>query len=193
MPMDSPVGRWAVAALTARGSADAAHRVVQLVTDSIPRALGIPADQVQVVTPVHRGGAGTQALNAALTSDDPQRVAQARAAIDAAQQNPPPRFVDAIPDKPLMRAVYQRDYALELVGGTGWALTWKAFQGYVMAGRAPAGWHGGVAGVPARAQIDDRRGVSAPVLALAPPGSHRAGRWPWTRLLRHRYGGRSSR
>jgi len=63
-----------------------------------------------------------QALNAALTSDDPQRVAQARAAIDAAQQNPPPRFVDAIPDKPLMRAVYQRDYALELVGGTGWAL-----------------------------------------------------------------------
>ncbi len=34
---------------------EAAHRVVQLVTDSIPRALGIPADQVQVVTPVHRG------------------------------------------------------------------------------------------------------------------------------------------
>ena len=32
-----------------------AHRVVQLVTDSIPRALGIPAEQVQVVTPVHRG------------------------------------------------------------------------------------------------------------------------------------------
>ena len=29
-------------------------------------ALGIPAAQVQVVTPVHRGGAGTQALNAAL-------------------------------------------------------------------------------------------------------------------------------
>jgi exodeoxyribonuclease V alpha subunit len=40
--------------------------VVQLVTDSIPRALGIPAEQVQVVTPVHRGGAGTAALNTAL-------------------------------------------------------------------------------------------------------------------------------
>ena len=49
-----------------RGSAEAAKRVQQLVTDSIPRALGIPSDQVQVVTPVHRGGAGTQALNAVL-------------------------------------------------------------------------------------------------------------------------------
>jgi exodeoxyribonuclease V alpha subunit len=39
---------------------------VQLVTDSIPRAIGVRADQVQVVTPVHRGGAGTQALNTAL-------------------------------------------------------------------------------------------------------------------------------
>jgi exodeoxyribonuclease V alpha subunit len=55
-----------VVVVPARGSSDAAHRVVQLVTDSIPRALGIPSDQVQVVTPVHRGGAGTQALNAAL-------------------------------------------------------------------------------------------------------------------------------
>jgi exodeoxyribonuclease V alpha subunit len=55
-----------VVVVAARGSAEAAHRVVQLVTDSIPRALGIPADQVQVVTPVHRGPAGTQALNAAL-------------------------------------------------------------------------------------------------------------------------------
>jgi exodeoxyribonuclease V alpha subunit len=55
-----------VVVVPARGSAEAAHRVVQLVTDSIPRALGIATEQVQVVTPVHRGGAGTQALNAAL-------------------------------------------------------------------------------------------------------------------------------
>ena len=47
-------------------SAEAAHRTVQLVTDSIPRALGIPAEDVQVVTPVHRGPAGTLALNVAL-------------------------------------------------------------------------------------------------------------------------------
>jgi exodeoxyribonuclease V alpha subunit len=55
-----------VVVITARDSAEAAHRVVQLVTDSIPRALGIPPEQVQVVTPVHRGGAGTLALNAVL-------------------------------------------------------------------------------------------------------------------------------
>jgi exodeoxyribonuclease V alpha subunit len=63
-PVDDPTREVVIVA--ARGSADAAHRVVQLVTDSIPRVLGIAADQVQVVTPVHRGPAGTQALNAAL-------------------------------------------------------------------------------------------------------------------------------
>lgn len=47
-------------------SDDAARRVVQLVTDSIPRVLGIASSEVQVVTPVHRGAAGTVALNAAL-------------------------------------------------------------------------------------------------------------------------------
>jgi exodeoxyribonuclease V alpha subunit len=55
-----------VVIVAARGSADAAHRVVQLVTDSIPRALEIPVEQVQVVTPVHRGPAGTQELNRVL-------------------------------------------------------------------------------------------------------------------------------
>jgi exodeoxyribonuclease V alpha subunit len=63
-PVDDPSREVVVVA--ARGSAAAAHRVTQLVTDSIPRALGIPTDQVQVVTPVHRGPAGTMALNAAL-------------------------------------------------------------------------------------------------------------------------------
>jgi exodeoxyribonuclease V alpha subunit len=63
-PVDDPARE--VVVVTARGSAEAAHRVVQLVTDSIPRALSIPADQVQVVTPVHRGPAGTLELNRAL-------------------------------------------------------------------------------------------------------------------------------
>ncbi|MEP7178716.1 MAG: AAA family ATPase, partial [Pseudonocardiales bacterium] len=63
-PVDDPTREVVIVA--ARGSLEAAHRVSQLVTDSIPRALGIPADQVQVVTPVHRGAAGTLALNAAL-------------------------------------------------------------------------------------------------------------------------------
>ena len=55
-----------VVVVPARESAEAAHRTVQLVTDSIPRALGIPVSDVQVVTPVHRGPAGTVELNAAL-------------------------------------------------------------------------------------------------------------------------------
>lgn len=64
-PVEASADREVVL-VPARGSADAAHRVVQLVTDSIPRALGIPAAAVQVVTPVHGGPAGTVALNSAL-------------------------------------------------------------------------------------------------------------------------------
>jgi exodeoxyribonuclease V alpha subunit len=55
-----------VVVVPARGSSESAHRVVQLMTDSIPRALGIGVEQIQVVTPVHRGPAGTIELNAAL-------------------------------------------------------------------------------------------------------------------------------
>jgi exodeoxyribonuclease V alpha subunit len=55
-----------VVIVPSRDSAEAARRVVQLVTDSIPRALGIPSADIQVVTPVHRGPAGTEALNLAL-------------------------------------------------------------------------------------------------------------------------------
>ena len=55
-----------VVVVTAASADEAAKRVVQLVTDSIPRALGIPAADVQVVTPVHRGPAGTVRLNTLL-------------------------------------------------------------------------------------------------------------------------------
>ncbi len=55
-----------VVIVPAQGSAEAARRVVQLVTDSIPRALSIEPSAVQVVTPVHRGPAGTIELNKAL-------------------------------------------------------------------------------------------------------------------------------
>ncbi len=55
-----------VVVVPARGSDEAARRVVQLVTDSVPRVFGCEGDQIQVVTPVHRGPAGTQALNRAL-------------------------------------------------------------------------------------------------------------------------------
>ncbi|MEU3877310.1 helix-hairpin-helix domain-containing protein [Streptomyces sp. NPDC029704] len=49
-----------------REPAEAVHRTVQLVADSIPRAIGVPAEQTQVITPGHGGPAGTRALNAAL-------------------------------------------------------------------------------------------------------------------------------
>ncbi|SHN58728.1 exodeoxyribonuclease V alpha subunit [Geodermatophilus obscurus] len=65
-PVDSPDRE--VVVVPAGGSAEAAKRVVQLVTDSIPRALGIDPATVQVVTPVHRGPAGTIELNKALKS-----------------------------------------------------------------------------------------------------------------------------
>jgi exodeoxyribonuclease V alpha subunit len=63
-PVDSPDRE--VVVLATSSSAAAAHRVMQLVTDSIPRALGIPAPDIQVITPVHKGPAGTIALNQAL-------------------------------------------------------------------------------------------------------------------------------
>jgi exodeoxyribonuclease V alpha subunit len=63
-PVDDPTRE--VVVVKASASDEAARRVVQLVTDSIPRALGIAASDVQVVTPVHRGAAGTINLNAVL-------------------------------------------------------------------------------------------------------------------------------
>ncbi|MFJ8309303.1 MULTISPECIES: helix-hairpin-helix domain-containing protein [unclassified Streptomyces] len=49
-----------------RDAGEAVHRSVQLLADSIPRAIGIPAGQTQVITVGHGGSAGTRALNAAL-------------------------------------------------------------------------------------------------------------------------------
>ncbi|NKI43495.1 ATP-binding domain-containing protein [Streptomyces sp. LD120] len=49
-----------------REPAEAVHRTVQLVADSVPRTFGVPAGETQVITVGHGGPAGTQALNAAL-------------------------------------------------------------------------------------------------------------------------------
>ncbi|WP_150240919.1 helix-hairpin-helix domain-containing protein [Nocardiopsis quinghaiensis] len=54
-----------VVRVPAASAEEAAHRVVQLVTDSIPRALGIGAEYVQVVAAREDGPAGARALNAA--------------------------------------------------------------------------------------------------------------------------------
>ncbi|MHA6758908.1 ATP-binding domain-containing protein [Streptacidiphilus sp. PAMC 29251] len=64
LPVEAPDKE--VVIVTAKDGAEAVHRALQLVGDSIPRALGIPAEQVRVLTAGHGGPAGTRALNAAL-------------------------------------------------------------------------------------------------------------------------------
>ncbi|WP_346083607.1 ATP-dependent RecD-like DNA helicase, partial [Streptomyces thermocarboxydus] len=49
-----------------RDAGEAVHRTVQLVADSVPRAIGVPAEDTQVITPGHGGAVGTRVLNAAL-------------------------------------------------------------------------------------------------------------------------------
>ncbi|WP_330456862.1 ATP-binding domain-containing protein [Streptomyces sp. NBC_00820] len=49
-----------------RDAGEAVHRTAQLVADSVPRAIGVPAEQTVVITPGHGGAAGTRALNTAL-------------------------------------------------------------------------------------------------------------------------------
>jgi hypothetical protein len=49
-----------------RDPGEAVHRAVQLVADSVPRAIGVPPERTVVVVPGHGGPAGTRALNAAL-------------------------------------------------------------------------------------------------------------------------------
>ncbi|MFD8593537.1 ATP-binding domain-containing protein [Kitasatospora sp. NPDC059646] len=62
-PVDAPDKE--VVILTAKDGGEAVHRAVQLLTDSIPRALSIPSEQTVLITPGHGGPAGTRALNAA--------------------------------------------------------------------------------------------------------------------------------
>lgn len=49
-----------------RDAGEAVHRTVQLVADSVPRAIGVPTEETQVIAVGHGGSAGTRALNAAL-------------------------------------------------------------------------------------------------------------------------------
>ena len=60
------------------------------------------------------------AIGANLRSDDPAVVAQAEAAIARTQAAKDRGFVDEIPEKPLMQARYDKDFALELFDGTDW-------------------------------------------------------------------------
>ncbi|MCX5159169.1 ATP-binding domain-containing protein [Streptomyces sp. NBC_00053] len=55
-----------VVIIPVRDAGEAVHRTVQLVADSVPRAIGVPSSDTQVITVGHGGSAGTRALNAAL-------------------------------------------------------------------------------------------------------------------------------
>jgi hypothetical protein len=55
-----------VAVVPVRDPREAVHRTVQLIADSVPRAIGVPPEQTQVLTPGHGGAVGTRVLNAAL-------------------------------------------------------------------------------------------------------------------------------
>ncbi|MFR9673988.1 helix-hairpin-helix domain-containing protein [Streptomyces sp. TR02-1] len=62
--VDSPERELVI--VPVRDTGEAVHRTVQLVCDSVPRALGIPAEDTRAVTVGHGGAAGTRALNEAL-------------------------------------------------------------------------------------------------------------------------------
>uniref|UniRef100_UPI00140A9674 helix-hairpin-helix domain-containing protein n=1 Tax=Streptomyces sp. YIM 98790 TaxID=2689077 RepID=UPI00140A9674 len=55
-----------VVVVPVRDAGEAVHRTVQLVTESIPRAFGVSAADIRVITPGHGGAAGTRVLNRAL-------------------------------------------------------------------------------------------------------------------------------
>lgn len=61
-------------------------------------------------------------LEAALASDDPEVANRAEEAIAAAMGRPDQLFVDEVPETPLLRARYDKTYALSLVAESGWAV-----------------------------------------------------------------------
>jgi SAM-dependent methyltransferase len=65
-----------------------------------------------------------RAVTEALKGDDPEHRERVRAKIAerATGSSGDQRFVDEWPHKPLAVARYERDYAIELVDGTGWAI-----------------------------------------------------------------------
>jgi SAM-dependent methyltransferase len=73
--------------------------------------------------PEHASPKEAQAIARALASDDPKvrkRTEAAVARVVARRGQPGYGFVDEVPERPLEVARYEKDYALELVGGTGW-------------------------------------------------------------------------
>lgn len=62
------------------------------------------------------------ALEAQLQSDDPAVAESAKRATAAALASKDRGFIDEVPETPLLRARYDKDFALELIAGTGWEI-----------------------------------------------------------------------
>jgi SAM-dependent methyltransferase len=68
-------------------------------------------------------GGWARHLEQALQSDDPEVARRAQEAVEAALANPKPGFVDEVPETPLLRARYDRQYARSLVEESrGWTV-----------------------------------------------------------------------
>jgi SAM-dependent methyltransferase len=61
-----------------------------------------------------------KAIKEQLASDDPAVVAQAKAIVAKVLSEKDRGFHDEVPETPLLRARYDKDFALELIQGTGW-------------------------------------------------------------------------
>jgi SAM-dependent methyltransferase len=62
------------------------------------------------------------ALEAGLESDDPEVVAQATAAVLSAVESKARGYYDEVPDRPLLRIRYEKDFAIGLVEQSGWEI-----------------------------------------------------------------------
>ena len=98
-----------------------------------------------------------------MTHEVRQRAEAAIARAMARRDQPGYGFVDEIPESPLKVARYERDYALELVGGTGWE---------VVALHPPGALHPALHGLPSR--LRRSRDVSA---WAGQPGRSRRRTW----------------
>jgi hypothetical protein len=90
----------------AADGAEAAHRAAQLVTDSLPRALGLSGDDVAVVTPLRRGPAGADALRAAGLPAFTARAAMGRSWPGVVVVLPPEAC--GVLSRPLVYAMFSR-------------------------------------------------------------------------------------
>ncbi|HEY0358085.1 MAG TPA: hypothetical protein VGD11_05855 [Mycobacteriales bacterium] len=95
-----------VVVVRAADGAEAAHRAGQLVTDSLPRALGLSGDDVAVVTPLRRGPAGADALRTAGLPAVTARAAMGRTWPGVVAVLPPEAC--GVLSRPLVYAMFSR-------------------------------------------------------------------------------------